>query len=122
MRRALTATALLVLVAGCATGVTGDAPPEAPGDPRAGASLYADNCARCHGEDLRGTDQGPPFLDDVYEPGHHGDGAFLVAVQRGVTPHHWDFGPMPPIPDVTPSQVTDIVAFVREQQRAAGID
>ena len=115
-------TAALLLLAGCATGVTDGGSAASTGDPRAGAGLYANNCATCHGTDLQGTDQGPPFLDDVYEPGHHGDGAFLLAVDRGVTPHHWDFGPMPPIDGLSGAEVADIVAFVREQQRAVGID
>jgi len=34
----------------------------------------------------------PTHLFDVDEPGHHGDGAFLLAVQAGVCPHHWSFG------------------------------
>ena len=94
----------------------------AAADPRAGAELYADNCARCHGADLRGTDLGPPHLDPVYEPSHHGDAAFHLAVQRGVRQHHWDFGPMPPIEGLTEAQVDDIIAFVRQEQRAVGID
>ena len=44
-----------------------------------------------------------------------------MAVRSGVRPHHWDFGPMPPVPGLTDAQVASIVAFVREQQRAAGI-
>ena len=118
-------TTLLVAVAAgiaaCGGGAT-DAPADATGDVAAGASLYAANCAACHGEDLSGTDQGPPFLDDVYEPSHHGDAAFQLAVARGVQPHHWDFGPMPAIPSLTEQQVADITAFVRQEQRAAGIE
>jgi mono/diheme cytochrome c family protein len=87
-----------------------------------GASLYAQACSSCHGSDLRGTDQGPPFLDAVYRPGHHGDASFLVAVRSGARSHHWDFGNMPPIDGLSDEQVRAIVEYVRGQQRAAGID
>lgn len=123
MRRALTALAGLLLVAGCTTSVTdGSVTPEgARGDPVAGAALYADNCASCHGADLRGTDTGPPHLDPVYEPGHHADASFRLAVQRGAQQHHWDFGPMPPIEGLSDAEVDDIIAYVRQEQRAVGI-
>lgn len=87
-----------------------------------GAEVYLQSCASCHGTDLRGTDQGPPHLDIVYEPSHHSDVAFQLAVQRGVAQHHWNFGPMPPIPGLDEADIADITAYVREQQRAAGIE
>jgi mono/diheme cytochrome c family protein len=96
--------------------------PEGPFDGVSGAELYAQACATCHGEDLRGTDQGPPFLDPIYEPGHHADQAFVLAALAGARAHHWDFGNMPPIEGITQDQVLAIVDYVREQQRAAGID
>lgn len=103
-------------------GGTGDAPAADRFTGTDGAQLYAQACARCHGETLTGTNQGPPFLDRVYEPGHHADAAFLLAVRNGARAHHWDFGDMPPVPGLNDAQVTAIVAFVRAQQRAAGID
>ncbi len=86
-----------------------------------GRGLYAANCARCHGGDLQGTKQGPPFLDAVYGPSHHADAAFAIAVKNGVRPHHWNFGPMPPMPDLTDQQIALIVAFVRAEQEAVGV-
>lgn len=77
-----------------------------------GSGFYAENCAQCHGEDLRGTDQGPSFLSPIYEPGHHGDGAFLLAVQNGVRAHHWEFGDMPPAEGLAPDDAEAIVAYV----------
>lgn len=120
-RRFALASLALLLVAGC-TEAGRESPDATVGDPRAGAELYADNCARCHGADLRGTDLGPPHLDEVYEPSHHADASFRLAVERGVPQHHWDFGPMPPIEGLTAEQVDDIIAYVREEQRAVGID
>jgi hypothetical protein len=38
-----------------------------------------------------------------------------------VEPHHWDFGPMPPQPDVSRADVEAIVAYVRAEQKEAGI-
>jgi mono/diheme cytochrome c family protein len=87
-----------------------------------GEQLYAANCAQCHGDDLRGTDRGPSHLSEVYEPGHHADGAFLYAVQVGSRAHHWSFGDMPPIEGLSPENVEAIVAFVREQQRIHGFE
>ena len=90
--------------------------------PAAGEALYAANCARCHGADLRGTANGPPHLDVVYEPGHHGDEAFRLAIARGAQQHHWDFGAMPAIEGLAPQDVEDIIAYVRQEQRAVGIE
>lgn len=117
----LVSSVLLGACAGSAATPTGGATSAAP-DIAAGEMLYQNNCASCHGVDLNGTDKGPPHLDIVYEPGHHADISFLLAVQRGVPQHHWDFGPMPPIDGLTPEQVDDIVAYVREKQREVGIE
>ena len=87
-----------------------------------GAELYQANCAECHGTDLRGTDKGPSHLSVVYEPNHHGDGAFLLAVLRGSPAHHWRFGDMPPVEGPTEDDVAAIVAYVREQQRLHGFE
>jgi mono/diheme cytochrome c family protein len=87
-----------------------------------GEPLYQANCAECHGSDLRGTEQGPSHLSIVYEPNHHGDGAFLAAVSRGSSSHHWDFGSMPPIPGLSQEDVAAITAYVREQQRIQGFE
>lgn len=91
------------------------------GDAAVGATLYLRNCAVCHGTDLLGTVQGPPLLHQIYAPNHHSDEAFQRAVAFGVQPHHWDFGPMVPIPGLSRDEVAHIVAFVRQEQEAAGI-
>jgi hypothetical protein len=39
-----------------------------------------------------------------------------------VTPHHWDFGPMPPQPQVGSEELEAIIAHVRALQRDAGIE
>ena len=86
-----------------------------------GERAYQETCAECHGDDLNGTDDGPPFLDAIYAPNHHPDEAFFAAVAGGVQPHHWDFGAMPPQTNVTQEEVQAIVAYIRTKQIEAGI-
>ncbi len=78
-------------------------------------------CAKCHGEKGGGTKEGPPFIDKVYEPNHHGDMSFLLAVQNGVRAHHWKYGNMPKIKNVSEKEINEIVEYVRWLQRQAGI-
>ena len=86
-----------------------------------GKEAYDANCARCHGENAAGTGNGPPLVHDYYNPGHHADGAFHVAVARGVRQHHWNFGNMPPQSHVSEQQTRMIIRYVRELQEANGI-
>ena len=90
-------------------------------NPAAGKPLFEKNCASCHGLDLKGTDKGPPFLHRVYEPSHHADAAFQLAVRNGVRAHHWKFGDMQPIHGMKPDDVAHVTAYVRAMQRRAGI-
>ncbi len=87
----------------------------------AGQKAFDATCASCHGRFATGTDKGPPFLHDIYNPGHHADEAFLRAVRQGVRQHHWRFGDMPAQPQVSDAQLTQIVRYVRELQQANGI-
>lgn len=103
---------------------TWQVPKPSPGlmpNPTVGKKLFEKNCASCHGLDLKGTKLGPPFLHPVYVPSHHGDAAFQLAARNGVKAHHWKFGDMKPVPDVSPDDVAHITAYVRYQQRIAGI-
>ena len=86
-----------------------------------GAVLYEAKCAECHGSDVRGTDSGPSLLSVVYEPGHHGDGSFQIAVLQGVRQHHWDFGEMAPVP-LEDGDIDKIIAFVRDTQGREGFE
>jgi len=79
----------------------------------AGKTAFDANCARCHGANGAGTDRGPPLINDIYNPGHHGDGAFFRAAQLGVPQHHWPFGDMPPQPQVSDRQIAEIVRYIR---------
>ncbi len=87
-----------------------------------GRSLYGQACSVCHGQALEGTNAGPTFLNRVYAPGHHADISFMFAIERGVRAHHWNFGNMAPVEGLSQEQVLAIIAFIREQQREAGIE
>jgi mono/diheme cytochrome c family protein len=100
--------------------------PTSPGTPvpsmfTAGEGLFNTYCATCHGPSAVGTDQGPSLLWRIYAPSHHNDDSFYLAVQQGVRAHHWRFGNMPPIPEVTRDEVTQIIAYVRWLQQQAGV-
>ena len=86
-----------------------------------GKRLYEQNCAVCHGLDLKGSETGPPMLHRIYEPSHHGDASFQMAVKFGTRAHHWKFGDMKPVQGVTPDEVAHITAYIRQRQRQAGI-
>ena len=106
------ALTLLLLIAATACG---------GGQQDDGAALFAENCARCHGDAGDGTDMGPPLVHKLYEPGHHPDFSFQRAVKNGVIAHHWDFGDMPPVAGLSEDEVTQIIAYIRGLQREGGI-
>lgn len=122
------ATTLSAALAGC-----GEGGPESrrerlhlpsPGfrpDAGIGREVFETRCAECHGKHAKGTDKGPPLVDQIYRPAHHADLAFHFAVRDGVKQHHWRFGDMPPRPEVTPEQAGHVIAYVRALQRQAGI-
>jgi len=100
--------------------------PTSPGTPvpstfMAGEGLFNTYCATCHGPSAVGTDQGPSLLWRIYAPNHHSDDSLYLAVQQGMRAHHWRFGNMPPIPEVTQDEVTQIIAYVRWLQQQAGV-
>ena len=87
-----------------------------------GEALYQASCASCHGSDLRGTDQGPPHLSQVYASDHHPDASFRAAISQGSRAHHWDFGDMPPVEGLDDGEIDRIIAYVREQQEVHGLE
>jgi mono/diheme cytochrome c family protein len=86
-----------------------------------GESLFMDHCAVCHGGDALGTDHGPPLLNPIYQPDHHSDASFYLAIRNGARSHHWMFGNMPPVRGVSDEDATRIVAYIRWLQHDAGI-
>jgi mono/diheme cytochrome c family protein len=94
---------------------------EAPAEVAQGKRRFEQNCSVCHGPAADGTAQGPPLAHKIYEPNHHADAAFTLAVRLGVRSHHWRFGDMPALPHVTDDVVGEITAYVRWLQRQVGI-
>ena len=87
----------------------------------AGQKVFNDNCGSCHGLNGAGTFQGPPLIQDIYNPGHHSNKAFYSAVRNGVNQHHWPYGNMPPQKQVGFSEMAALVKFIREVQQQNGI-
>jgi hypothetical protein len=46
----------------------------------------------------------------------------VLEAKRGVPQHHWNFGNMPPQPQVGKRSLQQVTAYVRELQRANGIE
>ena len=117
-----------LIVSGCAQ-TTSEEPAQetprltpTPTEFKKGEFLFNTHCAKCHGRAAVGTDLGPPLVDKIYEPNHHGDSSFHRAAQIGVRAHHWSFGNMPPVAGVTSREVDSILKYVRWLQREAGIE
>ena len=89
---------------------------------REGRAAFDRSCAVCHGQDAGGGPGGPPLVHPLYRPAHHADVAFTLAVRRGVVAHHWNSGDMPRLPDVADRELEALVRYVRELQRANGIE
>jgi cytochrome c len=88
-----------------------------------GKRAFETKCAACHGQNAAGQNGiAPPLIHKIYEPNHHGDESFQRAATLGVRAHHWRFGDMPPVEGVTRGDVSMIIAYIREIQRANGIN
>ena len=74
--------------------------PNLSAEAKMGEVAFATYCIECHGKNAFGTDKGPPLVNQIYGPSHHGDFSFVRAVSLGVPQHHWLFGNMPPQPQV----------------------
>ncbi len=109
---------LLASIPATAADASANVPPQALAK---GEALFNNNCAACHGVGAKGTKQGPPFLNKVYEPNHHADAAFYRAAEMGVRAHHWKFGDMPKIPGVSRDDLAHIISYIRWIQKQAGI-
>jgi mono/diheme cytochrome c family protein len=96
--------------------------PELSPSAREGRQAFDRQCAGCHGPHAAGTALGPSLVHPIYRPAHHADVAFTLAVQRGVLAHHWRFGDMPPQRGISPGEIETITRYVRELQRANGIE
>lgn len=97
--------------------------PEIEGNAAVGQTIFESVCAACHGAQGAGNSEaGPPLIHKIYEPSHHGDESFQRAVAHGVRAHHWRFGDMPPVDGLTRGDVAMVIDYIREIQRANGIN
>ena len=97
--------------------------PALSSEAKAGEKVYGKFCVTCHGKNAAGQNEvAPPLVHKIYEPGHHADVSFHRAAKFGVRAHHWPFGNMPPIEGITQKQVSKVIVYVRELQRANGIN
>ena len=119
----LLAAGMVVVACGESPKPEATAQPSSPAPPEfsAGQAKFTANCLPCHGQEGKGTLQGPPLVHKIYEPNHHGDEAFQRAAANGVRAHHWQFGDMPKVATVAPADVAEIIQYVRWLQRQAGI-
>lgn len=98
------------------------APATLPPRAEAGRVVFEAVCATCHGQALRGSDNGPPLLHPFYAPGSaHGDDVILDAINNGAKSHMWKFGDMPKPEGVQPGQDEDVLAYIRAVQAANGL-
>ena len=96
--------------------------PELSAEARVGQQAFETHCALCHGPQATGGPAGPALVDPIYRPAHHSDIAFTLAVRRGVRAHHFRLGDMPPQPSIAETDVRNITRYVRELQKAQGIE
>ena len=89
---------------------------------QSGKTLFEAICATCHGRNAVGKrNVAPPLVHKIYEPSHHGDESFQLAVLMGVKAHHWKFGNLPAIEGLNRKQVEKINLYRRELQKANNI-
>jgi cytochrome c len=116
--------ALLSLMAGCEPAppsVQSFDPGPVPAELVKGERRYNLTCRPCHGPLGTGSEAGPPLVHRIYEPSHHSDAAFQLAITRGVRAHHWTFGNMPPMPAMDSAEIAGVTAYVRWLQQKVGI-
>ena len=96
--------------------------PDLTSELQSGKKLFDAKCSKCHGANAAGRNgKGPPLIHMIYEPDHHADGAFELAAKIGVRGHHWLFGNMPPVENISDEEIASIIKYVRHVQRANGI-
>lgn len=97
--------------------------PPIEGNAAIGQRIFESACVACHGTNAVGVEgAGPPLIHVIYEPSHHADESFQRAVAMGVRSHHWRFGDMPPVEGLTRGDVAMVIDYIREIQRANGIN
>ena len=119
-RRVIVSASLLTLL--IAGGACGEGGGDIEGDAVArGEVLFTSNCVVCHGEQAMGNPNGPPLVHELYAADSYSDEEFRTAVNEGVPQRHWDAGAMPSMRGLSDEQIDDIIAYVHEKQREAGL-
>ncbi len=84
--------------------------PDAHAAEQAGAQLFHDNCARCHGANLEGTKKGPG-LAEIHTKKRWTEERITHQILNGE-------GKMPPFRDaLSADQIQQLVAFLRAENR-----
>ncbi|MEZ5312710.1 MAG: c-type cytochrome [Thermoanaerobaculia bacterium] len=102
VRPALFAAALVVVAAGC------DLSSRTPGE-----RLWRARCAECHGLDATGntprymSEEWADLTDDAWHELGGDDASLQTVIREGV------FGRMPANPDLTPTQMRDLIEHLR---------
>jgi mono/diheme cytochrome c family protein len=98
-------------------------PPEVPLPEtyQEGREIFRKNCKVCHGPSATGTSQGPPLLHPYYNPNKHGDARLVRVIQEGTEQHLWEFGDMPPQPQMDREKARQVLDYIRWLQRQADI-
>jgi len=96
--------------------------PELSPKAKMGMAVFEKHCVECHGINAAGTKKGPPVVHSIYRTSHHSDFSFVRAITAGVLQHHWLFGSMPSLPQLDRQEIDQIIIYIRELQRANGIE
>ena len=86
-----------------------------------GGIAYAKECTECHGRTARGTVRGPNLIHPDYGPGKRSDAQFSQALREGKQARRAGYLDMPAVQDRSERNLKQLVAFLREVQRANGI-
>ncbi len=87
--------------------------PELAGDPVRGQTVYAAQCASCHGAEGAGI---PPMLPPVWGPGSYNDGAGMDTIEKAAAFVQHNMPQNQP-GSLTPQQAFDVAAFLRSKPR-----
>ena len=87
-----------------------------------GAQLFTKYCSACHGAVGDGSDNGPPLVHKIYEPGHPPDEAIHSCADVRVLADRWRLGEMLPWVATTSPVIELIVPFLRAMQKANGCE
>ncbi|GAA0569285.1 c-type cytochrome [Caenispirillum bisanense] len=100
-------------------------PPERAADPAAGAAVYAEHCAACHGDDGLGVRRGEPGDAKGYEypplwgpdTYNHGAGMHRVLTAAAFIQANMPLGTTHEAPLLTDDEAYDVAAYINSHQR-----